>query len=63
MALDLVLFRSDQGGNPDKMKELQRNRFKDVTHVDGVVEADTEWRKRKELRGVLVNACMLMSGK
>ena len=44
-----LLFRFDQGGNPEKMKELQRNRFKDVTHVDDVVEADTEWSKRKEL--------------
>ena len=47
MVLDLALFRSDQGGDPDKVKQLQRKRFKDVTHVDKVVEADTEWRKRK----------------
>ena len=46
MVLDLVLFRSDQGGDPDKIRELQRKRFKDVTHVDKVVEADTRWRKR-----------------
>ena len=45
MVLDLVLFRADQGGDPDKIRELQRKRFKDVSHVDGVVEADTKWRK------------------
>ena len=49
MVLDLVQFRADQGGDPDKIRELQRKRFKDVTHVDKVVEADTKWRKRKRL--------------
>ena len=47
MVLDLIHFRADQGGDPDKIRELQRKRFKDVTHVDKVIEADTEWRKRK----------------
>ena len=47
MVLDLLLFRADQGGDPDKLRELQKKRFKDVTHVDKVVEADTRWRKRE----------------
>lgn len=47
MVLDLVQFRADQGGDPDKIRDLQKKRFKDVTHVDKVVEADTKWRKRK----------------
>ena len=46
MVLDLVLFRADQGGDPEKVKELQKKRFKDVSLVDKVVEADTKWRKR-----------------
>ena len=46
MVLDLVLFRADQGGDPDKIRELQRKRFKDVAHVDKVIELDTKWRKR-----------------
>ena len=46
MALDLLLFRADQGGNPEKIRELMKKRFKDVTHVDKVVEADAKWRKR-----------------
>lgn len=47
MVLDLVVFRADQGGDPDKIRELQKKRFKDVAHVDMVVELDTKWRKRK----------------
>ena len=49
MVLDLILFRSDQGGDPDKIRELQKKRFKDVSHVDKVLEADTQWRKRELL--------------
>lgn len=46
MVLDLLLFRADQGGDPDKIRELQKKRFKDVAHVEKVIEADTKWRKR-----------------
>lgn len=52
MVLDLILFRSDQGGDPEKIRELQRKRFKDVSLVDKVVEADTKWRKRKSANTV-----------
>ncbi|XP_968460.2 serine--tRNA ligase, cytoplasmic [Tribolium castaneum] len=45
MVLDLDLFRTDKGGNPDKIRESQKKRFKDVTLVDKVVEADTTWRQ------------------
>jgi len=45
MVLDLELFRADKGGCPDKIKENQTKRFKDITLVDKVLEADTEWRK------------------
>ena len=47
MVLDLILFRSDQGGDPNKVRECQKKRYKDVGHVDKVVEADTQWRKRE----------------
>ena len=43
--MDLILFRADQGGDPDKIRELQKKRFKDVSHVEKVIEADTRWRK------------------
>lgn len=49
MVLDIELFRADKGGNPDKIKENQAKRFKDVTLVDKVVENDTQWRKSKFL--------------
>ena len=47
MVLDIELFRADKGGDPDKIRENQRKRFKDVSYVDKVVEADTRWRKRE----------------
>lgn len=45
MVLDLDLFRTDKGGNPDKVRENQQKRFKDVKLVDTVVEKDTVWRQ------------------
>ncbi|XP_069046545.1 serine--tRNA ligase, cytoplasmic [Lepisosteus oculatus] len=45
MVLDLDLFRTDKGGNPETVRETQAKRFKDVTLVDKLVEADKEWRK------------------
>ncbi|TNN37574.1 Serine--tRNA ligase, cytoplasmic [Liparis tanakae] len=45
MVLDLDLFRTDKGGDPEAIRETQRKRFKDVTLVDKLVAADTEWRK------------------
>ena len=43
--LDIVLFRVDQGGDPEIVRESQRRRYADVTLVDQVIEIDTEWRK------------------
>lgn len=45
MVLDLDLFRADKDGNPDKIRENQKKRFKDVRLVDTVVEQDTLWRQ------------------
>lgn len=45
MVLDLDLFRVDKGGDPQKIRENQTKRFKDVALVDKVVDADTKWRK------------------
>lgn len=47
MVLDLELFRADKGGIPEKIRENQAKRFKDVTLVDKVVDADTKWRKTR----------------
>lgn len=49
MVLDLDLFRTDKGGDPEIVRETQRKRFKDVTLVDKLVAADTEWRKCKRI--------------
>ena len=43
--LDIVLFRVDQGGNPDLVRESQRRRYADVSLVDKVIEADDKWRQ------------------
>uniref|UniRef100_A0A8D2ZUM7 Serine--tRNA ligase, cytoplasmic n=1 Tax=Scophthalmus maximus TaxID=52904 RepID=A0A8D2ZUM7_SCOMX len=45
MVLDLDRFRTDKGGDPEAVREIQRKRFKDVTLVDKLVAADSEWRK------------------
>ena len=43
--LDITLFRTDQGGNPDIVRESQRRRYADVSLVDKVIEIDSEWRQ------------------
>ena len=53
MVLDLELFRADKGGCPDKIKENQSKRFKDVKLVDTVIECDGRWRKCEYYLGQL----------
>ncbi|KAK9504280.1 hypothetical protein O3M35_010649 [Rhynocoris fuscipes] len=45
MVLDLDLFRAEKGGDPDKIRKNQRDRFKDVGLVDKVVNNDQKWRQ------------------
>lgn len=45
MVLDLDLFRTDKGGNPDKIRENQTKRFKDVGLVNTVIDKDALWRQ------------------
>lgn len=47
MVLDLDLFRSDKGGDPDQIRKNQTKRFKDVALVETVIAQDTEWRQRR----------------
>ena len=49
MVLDLELFRADKGGCPEKIRENQSKRFKDVKKVDNVVEYDSRWRKCRKI--------------
>jgi len=45
MVLDVDLFRADKGGDPEKIRENQRKRFKDVKLVDTIIEKDNLWRQ------------------
>lgn len=43
--LDINLFRTDKGGDPELVRESQRRRFADVSLVDKIIELDAEWRQ------------------
>ncbi|RMZ93000.1 serine--tRNA cytoplasmic [Brachionus plicatilis] len=45
MVLSIDLFRPDRGGDPEKMRENQKLRYKDPKLVDLIVSKDEEWRK------------------
>eukprot|EP00965_Chrysotila_dentata_P015464 511822-Pleurochrysis_carterae.AAC.5 len=51
--LDIVLFRADQGGDPELVRESQRRRYQDPAVVDKVIEYDSQWRTT---RGTLDDA-------
>ncbi|GJN08772.1 hypothetical protein PR202_ga26727 [Eleusine coracana subsp. coracana] len=45
--LDINLLRVDKGGNPDLVRESQRNRFANVELVDEIIALDQAWRARQ----------------
>ncbi|CAM9863414.1 unnamed protein product, partial [Discosporangium mesarthrocarpum] len=45
MPLDINLFRTDRGGDPEIIRESQRRRFEPVEIVDEVVNKDVAWRE------------------
>ena len=48
MGLDINLFRIEKGNDPEKIKEIQRKRFKnqeEIDWVDKIVAIDKEWRQ------------------
>ena len=47
MGIDLNLFRKDKGGDPDKIRESEKRRFRDPVSVDQVIELDDIWRKKR----------------
>merc|ERR1712223_1566773 len=47
MVLDIDEFRTEKGGNPEKIKKNQKLRYCDVSMVDKIVEADEKWRKAR----------------
>jgi len=47
MVLDIDQFRAEKGGDPAKVKENQKKRFKDETTVDKIIEFDNSWRQAR----------------
>ena len=48
MGIDINLFREDKGNDPNKIKEIEKKRFKGkegIERVDKIVELDKAWRK------------------
>ena len=45
MVLDLLNFRTHEGGEPEDVRESQRRRGADVGLVDAVIAADVLWRR------------------
>jgi seryl-tRNA synthetase len=45
MPIDINLIRTEKGGNPDAVRKSQKDRYKDETLVDQVIELDEKWRK------------------
>ncbi|KAL3117190.1 hypothetical protein niasHT_007593 [Heterodera trifolii] len=47
MVLNIDLFREEKGGDPEQIRKSQVGRFADVSLVDKVISADSEWRKER----------------
>ena len=45
MSLDINLFRTEKGGNPDLVRDSVQKRYKDIKIVDQIINLDEEWRK------------------
>nr|VZI04458.1 unnamed protein product [Spirometra erinaceieuropaei] len=47
MVLSIDLFRVDKGGDPEKIRDSQRKRYKNPEDVDKVIDLDNQWRKAR----------------
>ena len=45
MPIEINWLREYKGGDPEKFREYQRQRFRPVEWVDAVIEVDEKWRK------------------
>lgn len=45
MPIDINLLRAEKGGDPEKVRQSQRDRYKDDKLVDEVIDLDEQWRK------------------
>ena len=43
----LIVDCNLQGGDPEKVRENQRKRFKDPASVDKIIELDNSWRQAR----------------
>lgn len=50
MPIDINLLRVDAGGDPEKVKKSERDRFRDDSIVDQIIEIDNKWRKCKYIK-------------
>ena len=49
MGIDINLFRDKDGNHPDKIREIQKKRYKseeDIKRVDTIVDLDKKWRAK-----------------
>jgi seryl-tRNA synthetase len=45
MPIDINLLRKDKGGDPDKVRESEKRRFRKIDLVDEVIALDEQWIK------------------
>lgn len=49
MGIDIKFFREKDDCHPDKIKEIQKKRYKseeDINRVDTIVDLDKQWRAK-----------------
>ena len=46
--LDLLLIRAEKGGDPQKVIESQKNRFKSTELVEKSLELDKQWKEVRQ---------------
>ena len=51
--LDILLFRAENGGEPEMVRESQRRRLADPAVVDRIIELDAVWRAAQSRAGQL----------
>ena len=52
--MGLILIISCIGGDPEKVKKSERDRFRDDKIVDEIIEIDGRWRKCKYSQKFLI---------
>ena len=45
MPIDINHLRKEKGGDPDKVRKSQKDRYADEKLVDEVIDLDEQWRK------------------